>query len=1001
MAFQITFSKQYRGGIAVNAVVSGWTETSSFRVNWSLLRGSTSVKSGWVYYSDSPTYAFDFGSSFQPGNYQVVGRLYNGTTQLEVQTEEFSLPCFVDIYANDGSDDVQGYDVDFGSTFTIPDCPFSTPSKKYFAGYAGTASASSAQWQPGQETTVNVDRVFYCVWLNSAYTIKYYTTSGSSTPFLQEEFEYDPNYPEVYITTEVPERSGYRFVKWEIYQGYGTSLGYAESGTYFSVPSAGNLSAIAQWETVPTYTITYNANGGYGAPASQTVEEYGDVTISSTIPQRTGYKFLIWVAVGATSGDIANIGEGMDFNVGTENWTLYAEWYKYEINAIAGDYIDKVSYGITGGWLPYIDYEGTVYNNTTLGCTLKTAAGYIITFDGWYDTSGAKVSSSQSYTVYADDLTSDITLTAKAIATPTAKYTVTYSPGANGTGTTQTETYSSGTSITLKGAIYTRVNYAQIGWSTSDGGAKVYDLGATYTVDQNLTLYPVWTSTATYYTVTYSPGEYGVGDTQTATKTSNIPLTLKGAIFTRTGYAQVGWSTTDGGAQAYALGGQYTTDASIALYPVWKEGVAPTPTPANAAEAHAARMLGYLRQLRTPFVKLCRLRFLQPDGSTAFALDNNPLNRRSGTFIQDGSITCNLQNGQRRTATVTLSNLDAEYDYNVNNIWFGQQIAIDEGLILPDGSEYYIQEGVFYIQEPQETFNPNLRTMTYPLVDKWSYLDGTLFGRLEATYEVPVGTNIFEPISAMLNLDRGNGYPIDNVTPIFTDYYNAKTQTLPNGSTVSLTDSPYTLRVDSDDGTYADVALGLAEMVNAWIGYDQTGALRVDPSQDDILDTNKPVLWRFSPNETQLLGATYTVKNAEVYNDYIVLGEKTDDNPQAAGRAQNLDPSSDTNVNIIGRKTYRETASGYYTATQCKDLAEWKLKRATVLQKAVSISCIQMMHIFENSLVEIVRTDKPGDPVERHLIQGYTRPLTSNGTMTISAVSVADFPIATITSWPT
>lgn len=121
---------------------------------------------------------------------------------------------------------------------------------------------------------------------------------------------------------------------------------------------------------------------------------------------------------------------------------------------------------------------------------------------------------------------------------------------------------------------------------------------------------------------------------------------------------------------------------------------------------------------------------------------------------------------------------------------------------------------------------------------------------------------------------------------------------------------------------------------------------------------------------------------------------------QAAGRAQNLDPASDTNVYIIGRKTYRETASGYYTQTQCKDLAEWKLKRTAVLQKAVSISCTQMFHIVENNLIELTRTDKPGSPTERHLIQGFTRPLTSTGEMTISAVSVADFPIATITGWP-
>lgn len=410
--------------------------------------------------------------------------------------------------------------------------------------------------------------------------------------------------------------------------------------------------------------------------------------------------------------------------------------------------------------------------------------------------------------------------------------------------------------------------------------------------------------------------------------------------------------------------------------------------------------LAYLAALRYPFYKLCRLRFLQSDGSTAFSLDNNPKNRRSGAFIADGSISANLQNGKRRNATVTLSNLDSSFDYNVNTVWFGTEIAIDEGLVLPDGSEYYIQQGVFAIENPTEAVEPANRTATYNLVDKWSYLDGTLFGNLESTYEVPVGTNIFQPIEAILALDRGNGQPVDGVTPIFTEYYNSKTQALPDGSTANLIDSPYTLRIDSDNGTYADVLLGLAAMVNAWIGYDQTGALRIDPSQDDILDTNKPILWQFSMDEATFLGANYTVRNVDVYNDYIVLGELLDDNSQPAGRATNLDPRSDTNVQTIGRKTFRMSAPGFATDKQCQDLAVWKLKRSTSLQKAITISCSQLFHIEENGLVTIVRTDKPGSPVERHLVMGFTRPLTSNGEMQINAVSVQDFVTATVTSWP-
>lgn len=409
----------------------------------------------------------------------------------------------------------------------------------------------------------------------------------------------------------------------------------------------------------------------------------------------------------------------------------------------------------------------------------------------------------------------------------------------------------------------------------------------------------------------------------------------------------------------------------------------------------AQKYLAYLQQLRRPYQKLCRLRFLNPDGSTAFSLDNNPRSELSRAFIADGNISVNLQNGARRSASVSLSNLNGEFDYEVNHLWFGQELALDEGLMLPGGIEFYIQQGIFLPSDPKEAVEPGRRTMEYSLVDKWANLDGSLFGRLDGTYVVNVGTNIFSPIAALLAEDRGNGTPIDRISPVFTEYYNAMTQALPDGSSAAVTNAPYTLTVDAG-GTRADVVLGLAAMLNAWVGYDSAGALRIDPSQDDICDASKAVLWQFSQSEAQLLGLAYTVKNTEVFNDYIVVGEQLDGYAQPRGRAQNLDPASDTNVYLIGRKTTWENAAGYGTKKQCEDLAAWKLKRSSILQKTVSISCIQMFHIAENSLVEIVRTDKPGAPVERHLIQGFTRPLTSTENMEIQAVSTVDLPQATI-----
>jgi hypothetical protein len=347
---------------------------------------------------------------------------------------------------------------------------------------------------------------------------------------------------------------------------------------------------------------------------------------------------------------------------------------------------------------------------------------------------------------------------------------------------------------------------------------------------------------------------------------------------------------------------------------------------------------------------------------------------------------------------VTLDNVTRDFDYNYNAVWFGQEIALDEGLILSDGvTEFYIQQGIFLIETPTDNVKPTERTIQYNLVDKCAALDGTLGGNLDGTYQVNVGTNIFQPIAALLAEDKGNGYPVDRVAPVFTEYYNGKTQTLPDGSTASMTDAPYTLTIDGTDGTIWSVVSGLAAMVNGWVGYDESGALRIDPSQDDILDTSKPVLWDFSMKEAELLGMTYQVKNTEVYNDYIVIGEMLSDYSQPKGRAQIYDSRSPCDINAIGRKTIRVAQTGFGTDQQCRDYAEWMVKRSSVLQQAVTISCSQMFHIRGNQLVTLTRTDKPGNPTERHLIQGFTRPLASKGEMRITATSVNDFPIATIT----
>lgn len=125
--------------------------------------------------------------------------------------------------------------------------------------------------------------------------------------------------------------------------------------------------------------------------------------------------------------------------------------------------------------------------------------------------------------------------------------------------------------ITVSSTVPWRVGYHFLSW----GG---YSTGSTYSYTFNevagktsysasKTLSAVWEKNVYY--VTYKPGSYGTGNQVSDQKTHGVNITLRGAIYTRNDYVQVGWSSTDGGAQLYSLGATYTKDEPITLYPVW------------------------------------------------------------------------------------------------------------------------------------------------------------------------------------------------------------------------------------------------------------------------------------------------------------------------------------------------------------------------------------------------------------------------------------------------
>lgn len=159
---------------------------------------------------------------------------------------------------------------------------------------------------------------FYIPALKS-YTVAYNANGGSSVPVSQTKW-YGQT---LKLSSSKPSRTGY------IFQGWATSASGSvtyQPGANYTANAAVTLYAI--WKAV-TYTVSYNANGGSGAPGNQTKTYGAALTLSSTKPTKTNYTFLGW-ATSASATSVTYSAGGKYTN--NASITLYAVWqlaYKY------------------------------------------------------------------------------------------------------------------------------------------------------------------------------------------------------------------------------------------------------------------------------------------------------------------------------------------------------------------------------------------------------------------------------------------------------------------------------------------------------------------------------------------------------------------------------------------------------------------------------------------------------------------------------------------------
>ena len=471
--------------------------------------------------------------------------------------------------------------------------------------YNGGASVKASALNSSVATS-NQSATLVAVWSPIEYTITYNLNGGkigtsSTNPTQKYTYETDlyiGNYSTGGTAYTEPTKAGYTFAGWKY---TGDTVGYWTKNAVYAnrynkgLYEHGNITLTAQWTPV-TYSVTYNANGGSGAPSAQTKSHGVNLTLSSTKPTRSGYTFNGWNTKADGTG--TNYASGGTYT-GNDNLALYAKWTANKLTIAYDCYgssptITDTSKGFvlgaynrltttsssiahkTIGGTDNVYYQSFTYNNELGGSGLHDFAtfglsaptGYRFTY--WKSGDNDQLFDQSTTTYKPSDFTDEI-LSGDGQVWLTAQFAAnTYSVKFNGNGATSgsmsNESFTYGIAKALTANAFSRVftvtyNYnsngssnttanataAFNGWATSASGSKVYNnkqsvSNLTASNGATINLYAKWTD-------------------------GSVTLPTP----TRTGYTFTGWYTaaTDG-TKVGNGGASYTPSANTTLYAHWR-----------------------------------------------------------------------------------------------------------------------------------------------------------------------------------------------------------------------------------------------------------------------------------------------------------------------------------------------------------------------------------------------------------------------------------------------
>ena len=300
----------------------------------------------------------------------------------------------------------------------------------------------------------------------------------------------------------------------------------------------------------------------------------------------------------------ADRGEKIDCGTCTEEQAKSVEWYTNRDNWYLGawdfDTVWTIVPGVNDGFpilrnmASYITYISNYGENETVTQNSPAGESVVIAGDDLFEREGYTISSWNTMADGSgDSFTPGFTFEGGVSLTLYAQwermsYTVTFDAnGGGGTMSSVEKIYNE--DLVLPANEFTKTGYNFKGWATSANGSVVYQNGAIYTINADITLYAVWEAKVIPVSLDWNGGDGGTSTTSTiylkynsgwyssssCTSSSSITSITKP---TRTGFTFNGYNTVlngtgttliDSTGKITASNTFYSTDSTKTIYAQW------------------------------------------------------------------------------------------------------------------------------------------------------------------------------------------------------------------------------------------------------------------------------------------------------------------------------------------------------------------------------------------------------------------------------------------------